>query len=65
MKQEDEDQEEARKKDEAQKTEEAMARGDIRDRGEAPVPMAVEEQQAAPVKALQMISATNVSLAAM
>ena len=65
MKQEDEDQEEARKKDEAQKTEEAMARGDIRDVGEAPVPMATEEQQAALMKALQMISATNVSLAAM
>ena len=64
MKQEDEDQEEARKKDEAQKAEEAMARGDIRDVGEA-VPMAVGDQKAALVKALQMISARNVSLAAM
>ena len=64
MKQENEDQEEARKKDEAQKTEEAMARGDIRDVGEA-VPMAIGEQEAALVTALQMISARNVSLAAM
>ena len=58
IKQEDEDQEEARKKDEGQKTEEAMARGDISlDVGEAPVPMATEEHQAALVKALVSLAA--------
>ena len=44
MKQEDEEQEEAKKKDEAQKAEKAMARGDILDVGED-VPM-VDNQEA-------------------
>ena len=53
MKQEDEEQEEARKKDEAQRAEEAMARGDILDVGEA-VPMVVDNQEAL-MKVLQTL----------
>ena len=74
MKEEDEDHEEARKKDEAQKAVDAdmaLARGDIRDVGEqamisCPTPMATtEEQKAALVKAIEMITGPNVSFAAL